>query len=170
MQLTQHMCINTSLTTQLAMQLQQSMLQSSATTSNTPVNTSIPGYNYSPRNSPDAPQYHNMNGQQHSTMHSMSYDLNKQGSAQNYSVGHEVRTPYFGPGQPWQPVQHIPVTKSVQYTPVMQPAQHAPTMQPVEHTPIMQQSQAYGQFRTKESWQQIQPTRFSTVTNYSTIE
>ena len=149
------------------------------------------------------------------TMHSMSYDLNKQGSAQNYSVGHEVRTPYFGPSQPWQPVQHMPVTQPVQYTPAMQPAEHAPacqpvqhtpTMQPVEHTPawqpvqhtpvmqpvqhaptwqlvqhtptiqpvehtsIMQQSQAYGQYRTKESWQQIQPTRFSTVTNYSTIE
>jgi hypothetical protein len=56
MQMTQHMCINTSLATQLAMQLQQSMLQRSATTSNTPVNTSIPGYNYSPLNSPDAPQ------------------------------------------------------------------------------------------------------------------
>jgi hypothetical protein len=51
------MCIKTSLTTQLAMQLQQSMLQRSATTSNTPVNTSIPGHNYSPFNSPDAPQY-----------------------------------------------------------------------------------------------------------------
>ena len=73
----------------------------------------------------------------------------------------------------------MPVTQPVQYTSAMQPAQHAPawppvqqtpTIQPVEHNPIMQQSQAYGQFRTKESWQQIQPTRFSTVTNYSTIE
>jgi hypothetical protein len=59
------------------------MLQRSATTSNTPVNTSIPGYNYSPHNSPDAPQYHSMNGQQHSTIHNMSYDLKKQGSANN---------------------------------------------------------------------------------------
>ena len=116
------MCIKTSLTTQLAMQLQQSMLQRSATTSNSPVNTAIPGYNYSPFNSPDAPQYHNMNGQQHSTIHSMSNDLNKQGSGHNNSVGHEGRTPYFGPSQPWQPVQHMPVTQPGQYTPSMQPA------------------------------------------------
>ena len=133
-------------------------------------------YNYSPLNSPDAPQYHNMNRQQHSTIHNMNYDLNKQGSAHNSSVGHEGRTPYFGPSQPWQPVQHMPVTQPVQYTPAMQPAQHTPAMQPaqhtpawppvqhtptikpVEHTPIMQQSQAFGQYRTKESWQQIQPT------------
>ena len=85
------------------------MLQRSATTSNTPVNTFIPEYNYSPLNSPDAPQYHNMNRQQHSTIHNMNYDLNKQGSTHNYSVGHEGRrTPYFGPSQPWQPVQHMP--------------------------------------------------------------
>ena len=97
----------------------------------------------------------------------MNYDLNKQGSTHNYNVGHEGRTPYFGPSQPWQPVQHMPVTQPVQYTPAMQPAQHAPawppvqqtpTIQPVEHNPIMQQSQAFGQYRTKESWQQIQPT------------
>jgi hypothetical protein len=122
MQMTQHMCINTSFPTQLAMQLQQFMLQRSATTSNTPVNTSIPRYNYSPLNFPDAPQYHNMNGQQHSTIHSMSNDLNKPGNGHNNSVGHEGRTPYFGPSQPWQPVQHMPVAQLGQYTPAMQPA------------------------------------------------
>jgi hypothetical protein len=70
----------------------------------------------------------------------------------------------------WQPVQHTPVMKPVQHAPTWQLVQHTPTRQPVEHTSIMQQTQSYGQYRTKESWQQIQPTRFSTVTNYSTIE
>jgi len=57
-----------------------------------------------------------------------------------------------------QPEQHTPAWQPAQHTPAWQPEQHTPTMQPVEHAPLMQQSQAVGQHRTKESWQQIQPT------------